>query len=134
MCSPGDEIVSFAITTYVGRTTDYSGTVYESDGTTAVVGTSGSVARFKAWRRNAATPDLDLDSAGAASGGSILTFNALTGAYTLKIAGSDTDGLRPGVYDAELSVVDHGDSDRIKVAERGVLYLLESGGGDTGLT
>jgi hypothetical protein len=127
--------MSFSLTANVGRTQDFAGTVYEDDGTTAVTGSAvGTVLRFKAYRRNGATPILDLDSIGAASGGSILTFDRTTGAYTLKIAGGDTAGLPPLVYDAELSLVDTGDSDRIKSVEYGVLNLLEAPGGDIGLT
>lgn len=124
--------MSFLLTGAVGRTFEWAGTIYEVDGTTVVTAAVGSVLRFKAGRRPAGIPVLDLDSAGGASGGSILTYTPSTGAYTLKITGDDTEGLVPGVYDAELALVDHGESDRIKVVERGTLYLQESLAGDLG--
>lgn len=125
--------MSFEIVAVRNRTINYSGTLYEADGTTAISVTAGSVARFKAWRRNNTTPNLDLDSVGATGSGSVLTISS-AGAWTLKIAQGDTSDLVPGVYDAEISLVDAGDSNRIKSAELGTLHILESGGGDISTT
>jgi len=118
-----------------GRTSYDVITLYEADDNGLTLN-SGDVVRFKAWRRNAATPDLDIDSAAALSGGSVVQVNQTASAavVTLLVAQGDTEGLGVGAYDAEVSVVDSGDSNRIKVAEQGILHVLDSGGGDLGLT
>lgn len=125
--------MSFEILAVRNRTISYSGTLYEADGTTAISVTASSVVRFKAGRRNSATPSLDIDSVAATANGSVMTISS-AGAYTLKIAQGDTTSLVPGVYDAEIALVDAGDSNRIKSAELGTLHIIEALGGDVSTT
>ena len=126
--------MSFQITVARGRSVDYSGVLYESDESTAVTPASGSKVRFKAGRRNGATPALDIDSVAATANGSVMTLDVDTGAYTLKIDQNDTRDLVPGVYEAEIALVDVGDGNRIKTAEFGTLQILESLDGDLSIT
>jgi hypothetical protein len=92
--------------------------------------------RFKLFRRDQATPILDLLSGTATSSGSVLTITQTASAAeaTLKVAQGDLASIVPGVYSAELSVVDHADSDLIKDADEGIVTILASGGGSVGLT
>ena len=53
---------------------------------------------------------------------------------TLRIAQGDTSGLVPGVYRAEILVVDDSDSDFVKMAEMGIANVLGTSGGDVGLS
>jgi hypothetical protein len=125
--------MAFEFAVHRNRDHDFTGTIYEADETTEVVLAASDVLRLKVFRRDAATPVLDIDSVAALAGGSVLAFTAATGDYTLKINKADTSGLVVGVYEAELSVVDDSDSDRIKVAEYGTIGILGAGAGDIGL-
>lgn len=126
--------MSFEITVVRGRTRDFSGTLYESDETTPITPDTGSVVRFKAGRRNLATPVLEISSVAANANGSVMTLDISTGAWTMKIAQGDTAELLPGPYEAEIALVDSGDDDLIKSAEQGVLNILPALAGDIGLT
>lgn len=125
--------MSFLINTHQGRTRSWSGTIYQPDGTTAIVLQSTDVVRFKAGG-NGDTPLIDLSSIEASENGSTLTFTAGTGNYVLKLAQGDIAALS-GAYDAEISVVDDsenlpGDEKEIKHAENGVLFVHPTQGGE----
>lgn len=124
----------FEITAYRNRTADYAGTVKDAAGA-AVVLAADDVLRLKVYRRNGATPHLDIDSTVTANGSVISIVSAAAGTYVARIAQGDTVNLVPGIYDCELNVVDNSESapaDAIKHVESGVLYLLSTGGGDVG--
>jgi len=105
----------------------------EADDSTAVAALAGTdVVRFKVGRGNAA-PVLDLDSVAATANGSVVTIDGTKTGYTVRFAQADLDGLEPGSYDCEVSVVDDSESapvDAIRVIERGVLHLIDTQGGD----
>lgn len=128
--------MAFALTLTRNRTSYDTITLYESDGETGVALAATDVVRFKMYRRNNDAPDLDLDSAADTANGSGITITQTASAATatLKIAQSDTSSLIPGPYRAEIAVVDDSDSDRIKSAEHGVVYLLGAPGGDIALS
>lgn len=117
------------------RTSTQSITLYQADGGGLTLGGSDKL-RFKLFRRDGATPILDLVSGTATSSGSQLTITQTASAAqaTLKIAQGDLATVAPGVYSASLSVVDHADSDLIKDADEGIVTILASGGGSVGLT
>lgn len=125
--------MSFLISTHQNRTRTWSGVLYESNGTTAVVLSAQDVVRFKVGG-NGSTPLIDLSSIEASENGSTLTFTAGTGSYVLKIAQGDVAALS-GAYDAEILVVDDsenlpGDEKEIKHAESGVLFVHPTQGGE----
>ena len=127
--------MSFELVCHRGRTNSLVLTLFEADDNGLTLNSDDKV-RFKVWRRNNATPVLDIDSIGALSGGSIITVTQTASAAeaTLKLCQADTASLDPGVYSAEISVVDSGDSNLLKCAEQGQFLLLPSGGGDIGAT
>lgn len=128
--------MAFATTLTKGRTSYDTITLFESDGTTGVALAATDVVRFKMYGRDGSTPYLDIDSAADSANGSGITVDQLASAAvaTLKIAQGDTASLVPGVYRAEIIVVDDSDSDFALHVESGVVYLLSSGGGDIGLS
>lgn len=132
--------MSFAFTLHKGRTSDHTILLYESDGSTSITLAADDEVRVKVWRRDQATPDLDIDSAANSSNGSGITIDELgtspTAQVTLRISEGDTSSLSPGVYDAEVSVADASESNpanALKHVEMGVVYLLATGGGDSGV-
>ena len=128
--------MSFEEVAVRNRTFDYAGTLYESDGTTEISLAATDVIRVKVWRRNASTPDIEIDDS-ATGNGSVTTFTAGTGDYTLRIAQGDTSGLLPGVYGIEIAVVDDSETapaNAIKHVEQGLLHITEAPAGDVGLT
>ncbi len=130
--------MSFEIAVPKNRTADTSIRIYERDGITPIVLAAEDVVRFKVYRRDQTTPLLDLDSATATPNGSGIQIDSLDPAVvTLRIAQEDTSGLDPGVYDAEICVVDDSESspaNAIKQAESGIVMLLGSGAGEAGLS
>ena len=131
--------MAFTVTFVKNRTSDDTITLYESDGTTGITLAATDVVRFKMYRRDTSTPDLDIDSAADSTNGSGITVDQLASAAiaTLRIAQADTAGLVPGPYRAEILVVDDSETtpaNAVKSAEQGVAYVLSSGGGDVGLT
>ena len=126
--------MAYELTFTQGRTSSQVVTLYEADADGMALN-SGDVVRFKIGRRRGATPDLDMDSAAALSGGSSITVTQTASAAmaTIKICGADCGSLI-GTFSAELSVVDTGDGNRIKSVEHGVVNFLPALGGDTGLT
>ena len=128
--------MSFEILSHAGRTRVFQVSLYEADGSTAVVLGSGDVVRCKIGR-GAATPDLDLDSVADASGGSGVTVDTLDpGVVTVRLAQSDTTDLL-GVYDVEIGIVDDSETDpadAFKTCAKGVLHVLPGMGGDVAKT
>lgn len=127
--------MSFEVSVTRNRSKAFSVVLYETDGETGIVLQASDVVRFKVYRRDGATPTLDLDSVGATASGSVITVDQLTSpaTVTVTIAQGDTSSLEPGVWDAEVCVVDDSDSDWIKTAEHGTLLVQQAGAGDIGL-
>ncbi len=125
----------FAIYIDKNRTVSEDIVLYQEDGGGLTLNVSDRV-RFKVYRRDAATPILDIDTIGTLTGGSIITVTQTASAAmaTLKICQVDIASIDPGAYSCEIDVVDSGDSDLIKSAGRGVLVVFGSGGGDIGTT
>ena len=131
--------MAFQVTFRKGRTSDDTVTLYESDGTTSITLAGSDVVRFKAYKRDAATPVLDIDSAADSANSSGITVDETgpdpVASVTLRVAQGDTSSLDPGVYRAEIDVVDDSETapaDAIKHAESGICVILGSGGGDVG--
>lgn len=127
--------MSFAIALAKNRSTQHVVTLFEADGTTPVILASGDKVRFKMFRRDGSTPELDIDNVGALSGGSIIVVDDLDPAtITLTVAQGDIDETELGTWRGEIDVVDVSDSNRIKHAESGFCFVTETGGGEIGLT
>lgn len=127
---------SFLISHYKSRTCDYTITLTESDGSTAVNVAAGDVVRVKIGRVGS-TPSLDIDSVGATASGSLVTVSVGSNICTLRIAQGDVANMTPGAYDCEVALVDDsetGPADAIKSAESGVFFLHGTQGGDVGLS
>ena len=130
--------MSFEMRINRARTSSHTINLYESDEATSVTLAATDVVRFKMYRRVGDTPILDLDSAAASAAGSSVTVDELgtspVASVTVKVAQGDIDTeVDPGVYRAEVAVVDDSDSDLIKAFETGVVYVGGSGGGDIAL-
>lgn len=133
--------MSFFVRFNKNRTSDDTVNLLEADGTTSVTLAATDVVRFKVYRRDQATPVLDLDSAAASSNGSSITVEELgpsaPASATVRVAQADLLTLDPGVYRGEISIVDDSETapaDAIKHAEDGVVFISGTGGGDIGLT
>lgn len=113
---------SFSETLVAGRTKNFTGTLVDANGDEIAI-TAGSNVRFKMFRRAGTTPVLDLDG-NATANGSVVTFTALSGNYAVRIDQADSADITPGPYSVEVSLVDHGDSDKIKHAQFGVITVL----------
>lgn len=128
--------MAFEVRSPAGRTVDFTVPIFEANGTTAIVLTNTDVVRCKVGR-GTATPDLDIDSVGALSGGSVVTIDTLDPAsVTVRLAQADTLSLS-GIYDVEVSVVDDSETapaDAIKAAEKGSIGFSPAPGGDVGKT
>lgn len=127
--------MSFELFFHKNRTGYQSITLYEADDNGLTLAANDEV-RLKVYRRDQATPLLDIDSIGALAGGSLIsiTQTASAATATLLVAQGDISAAALGSYSAELSVIDSADSNRIKVAEQGIVHILGTGGGDIGLT
>jgi hypothetical protein len=129
--------MSFEFTVTRNRTADKLVRIYEPDGVTPVVLAAADAVRFKLFRRNAATPLVDVVSTSPTASGSRLVVDSLDPAtVTLRLAQGDTASIEPGVYEAEICVVDDSETnpaDAIKQAEHGVVHVLGSAGGGVGL-
>ncbi len=125
--------MSFFVRFNKNRTSDDTVNLFETDGTPSITLAATDVVRFKVYRRDAATPLLDLDS-----NGSEITVDELGpspgASVTLRVTQTDMASLDPGTYAGEISVVDDSDSDFIKHAETGVVFIAGTGGGDIGLS
>lgn len=133
--------MSFGAYVRKGRTADFTVNLYEDDGSTSISLAADDHVRVKIFRRDGATPDLDLDSVAATANGSSVTIDARgtdpVASVTVRLAQDDTSGLNLGPYSYEVSVVDNSESspaDAIKHAETGVLNVLPAGGGDVGVS
>jgi hypothetical protein len=129
--------MSFEIAFARNRTADKLVRIYEPDGVTPVVLAAEDRVRFKLYRRNAATPLVDVVSTDPTPNGSRLVVDSLDPAtVTLRLAQGDTAAIEPGIYDAEICVVDDSETapaDAIKQAEHGVVHVLGTAGGGIGL-
>lgn len=130
--------MSFEISVPRNRTADKIVRIFEPDGVTPVVLVPADGVRFKMYRRDGAQPLIEVVSGLPTENGSRIIVDSLDPAtVTLRIAQGDTTLLDPGVYDAEICVVDDSETapaDAIKQAEHGVVHLLGTAGGDVGLT
>ena len=130
---------SFEWTIYQNRTAKRLVNLFESDGTTGVALASTDVVRFKMGRRIGSTPDLDLDTVAATtnkSGVDVVTSPA-PARVRVTLAQADLTSLVPGVYNAEVIVIDDSEpspADAALVASIGVVNIIGSMGGDIGLT
>lgn len=122
----------FAFNIVAGKDQDFTGILEDANGNPITI-TAGSDVLLKLFRGDSATPDLDVNGT-ALTGGTVTSFNtassgSLQGSWTVKFFGADTSGLNPQTYDAEISLVDAGDSNRLKIVDRGVVSVL---GGSAG--
>jgi len=125
----------FEETIVAGRTIDFTVSLYEDDGSTAVNVATGDVVRCK-LSRNHGTPVLDIDSVARLSGGSFITASVGSNEVTIRFGQDDTADLY-GVYSAEVLLVDESETyptDAIKSFEKGVITFLPGAGGDVGKT
>ena len=113
---------SFEVRIETGRKASFSGTLLDATGA-AISITAGSKIYCKIYRGIGATPDLDISSS-ALSGGSITSFTAGTGNYTVTIFAADSANLIPGAYCVDIDLVDAGDSGAIKHAQFGVMHVI----------
>ena len=103
---------SFEVRIETGRKASFSGTLLDATGA-AISITAGSKIYCKIYRGIGATPDLDINSI-ALSGGSITSFTAGTGNYTVTIFAADSANLIPGAYCVDIDLVD----DEFKVTDK----------------
>lgn len=102
------------------------------------------VVRFKLWKHednDGLTPDLEVDSVGATTNGSVITVDTLgtddttAAQVTVKLAQDDLKDLPAGYYRGELAYVDDSQTgDPIEVIARGDVHVIGSATGDVGLT
>lgn len=124
--------MSLYITAYVNRTTTERITISGRDANNVVtqpsVGDSDQV-RVKIGRGDAVSKDI-------VSGTELTNGTTVTRANpcTLTIVGTDFANMTPGVYDIEVAIVDHADSDRTKHADEGVFVLIGTQSGGLGQT
>lgn len=125
--------MSFEVFFYRNRTSEQVITLFEADGNGLTLN-SGDKVRFKIFRRDQATPILDISSIAALTGGSVVTVTQVASAAqaTLRVCQADLTDIAAGTYDAEISVVDSADSNLIKLAEVGSANILPTGGGGIG--
>jgi len=117
------------------RTTDFTVSLYESDGSTAVNFVTGDVVRCK-LSRDGGTPILDIDSVDRLTGGSFITASNGSNEVTIRFAQADLLSLY-GVYSAEVMLVDDSEThptDAIKSFEKGAITVRPSSSGDIGKT
>jgi len=125
----------FEITLDAGRTIDYTVTLTEADGSTAVLVAAGDVVRCKV-SRGGGTPVLDIDSADRLAGDSFVTVSVGSNSATIRFGQADTIDLC-GAYSIEVALVDDSDTDPadpIKSFEKGVVHFVPSAGGDIAKT
>jgi hypothetical protein len=124
--------MSFHLHAYLGRTRDFTGTLYEADGTTELALAQDDVVRIKIGT-NGDTPDLDLSNINETDNGSVVSgITAGQGDYTLRLAQGDLTAIGLGDFDVEINVVDESETappNAIKHAEYGVLTVHPTMGG-----
>lgn len=117
--------MSIFITAYRRRTTRHEITLTTASGSLVTIN-ADDVIRLKVGNDDA-TPLLDLDSAGASGNGSSLTRANPT---EFRFAQGDTDAIKPGTYNVEVAVYVPTDGGALKHAEKGVLTVIDTQGGD----
>jgi hypothetical protein len=115
------------------RTADFTLSLFESDGTTAVNLAADDNCRVKIGRGES-TPDIEADKdgvpyAGGSRTGAKTSWTAGNNDVTLHLEREDTANLEAGAYDLEVIVVDAADS--VKHVQAGVFSLAPSLGGET---
>lgn len=114
------------------RTADYTLSLFESDGTTAVNLAADDNCRVKIGRGDA-VPDIEADKDGVPYTGSRTgaktSWTAGDNDVTLHLEREDTGEMEAGAYDLEVIVVDAADS--VKHVQAGVFSLATSLGGQT---
>jgi hypothetical protein len=114
--------MSVELSITAGLTRSFTGTLEDASGN-AIPITANSDVLFKLYRGDGATPDLDLSGTQLA-GGSVTSFTpGSSGAYAVKICGSDTASLNPGVYQVKIALVDAGDGNLEKDVDFGVCFV-----------
>ena len=130
--------MSFLMVAYRNRTRDF--TVYvKSPSGGYVILANDDIVRVKIHRNN--TVILDLDNNATSNGSYSQISNQGNGSTVhaqaiLRLAQSDLSSLK-GTYDVEISVVDNSETapaNAIKSVETGVLEIIETPGGDIGVT
>lgn len=118
--------MSIFIVAYQNRTVREQITFKDSSGANIALQTADKV-RVKIGK-SPATPLLDIVCNVNLAGGSYLTH---ANPAVLELAQGDlaAASIRPGTYEIEACIVDSTDTNRIKLAERGVFCLLSSQGG-----
>jgi hypothetical protein len=126
--------MSFQMDVTRNRTYYQEFTLYQDDGVTGVELLSTDNVRFKAYRRDAATPDIEVQSATETTNKSSIAIEQTDAPADIRLTlnQADTTSLGPGIYDAELSVVDN--VERIKYTEHGLMFLLQAGAGNIGVS
>ncbi len=116
------------VTVYRGRTRDFTVTVFDPNDDQVTFRTE-DVMRLKVGRVGGA-PILDFDSNAATSNGSSV---ADANPCNVRLAQGDLNLLEPGIYTIEVGIVDDSDADKFKHAQTGILSLVDTMLGDTGL-
>ncbi len=118
----------------IGRYIKFSGQLLDADGDPIAI-TAGSDIIFKVYGGAGATPVIEINGT-ALSGGSVTTFStassgATKGQWTVQFCSADTSSLTAGTYDAEVILVDAGNSNSIDEASSGVINLMGTPLGET---
>lgn len=109
--------------------------LYEDDGTTAIVAQVTDQARFKLWLTDDDTPTLDLSKTATANGSSCTITTSSPCAVTVKFAQGDT-AISAGRYKAELGFVDDSETvpaDAYTAVATGYVTVVGSATGDRDL-
>lgn len=131
--------MSFEILAFRGRTTDYRGAIYASDGSTPVQIHEDDVVRFKAGRSEG-DPLIELASGEVEEGGSTVIVDSVGSSseparYTVRLSEVELSDVPPGTYDAEVLLVDVSEvspPSATRMVDVGVLHVVESLGGAVG--
>lgn len=130
----------FEIVCTQDRTVSETITLYQEDGSTGIALAADDVVRFKMGRRTGSTPTLDLDTIAATANGSKCDVSSYDSPamVTVTLAQDDLTSMMPGIYDAQVVVVDNSVVspfvDPAYVASNGIVSVLPGLGGDKGLT
>lgn len=125
---------SFEITIYQGGTLDYDFPLLDAnDDAVAIQATD--VLRFKVGRGDGVEPVLDLLSGDGkeTENGSSVTLTTSPASARVRLAQGDTALLNPGIYRAELGLVDDSETDpadAYKPVSQGVVHVIGRMGGE----
>lgn len=109
------------INAYQNRTIDFTGTLLQADGTTALALAAGDKLRVKIGVTGN-TPLIDMVSPTETASGSSVTITATSpAAYALHLAQGDMT-MAPGAYDIEIIVIDSAEDDPANAAKQAVDY------------